>query len=173
LARQTMTRYIIDKKIDKVEIDDPVLNEIMGVFVTLHKNHQLRGCIGNIVGRKPLYKGVIDMAIASSTQDPRFRPVTKDELDDIDMEISVLSPLKKISDPNDIILGKHGVLVKDLFRSGVYLPQVATDTGWGLEQFMNSLCSEKAGMEPDAWKKGKCEIFIYTAEVFGEKDLNL
>jgi len=140
----------------------------MGVFVTLRKNNQLRGCIGNIIGTNPLYLGVKNMAIAAATQDYRFTTVTKEELEDIQIEISVLSPLKQITNIEEIILGKHGVLVKDGYRSGVYLPQVATETGWNKEEFMNSLCGQKAGMELDAWKSGKCEIYIFSAEVFEE-----
>lgn len=168
LARDTITLYVNSKEILKREVDGSVLKETMGVFVTLHKGRQLRGCIGNIIGRKPLYLGVIDMAIASAAQDSRFMPVTEDELEDISIEISVLSPLKKITNAEEIILGTHGVLVKDAFRSGVYLPQVAVETGWSKDEFMNSLCTQKAGMVPDAWKNGECEIYIFAAEVFGE-----
>jgi len=87
---------------------------------------------------------------------------------EVDIEISALSPMEKINDPEKIEVGKHGVLVRRGFTSGVYLPQVATETGWNREQFMNSLCAHKAGMPSDAWKKGDCDIFIFTAEVFGE-----
>ncbi|MFH1505055.1 MAG: AmmeMemoRadiSam system protein B [Candidatus Omnitrophota bacterium] len=168
LARDTVTLYVSKKKILEAKTDDSTLKEVMGVFVTLHKQGRLRGCIGNIIGREPLYQGVRDMAVAAASQDPRFAPVVEGELKDIDIEISALSPLKKITNPDEIIAGTHGVLVKDSFRSGVYLPQVATETGWSREEFMNSLCAQKAGMEPDAWKKGECEIYIFTAEVFGE-----
>ncbi len=170
LARDTIALYLTKEKVLQESVDDAGFEQVMGVFVTLHKHGELRGCIGNIVGRVPLYKGVIDMAIASSTQDHRFSPLTSQELEDIDIEISVLSPLKKITDPKEIILGTHGVLVKDFLRSGVYLPQVATETGWSKEEFLTSLCAHKAGMSPDAWKTGKCDIFIFSAEVFGEKD---
>ncbi len=168
IARDTITHYINTGKTLEVKEDDPLLKQPMGAFVTLHKNGQLRGCIGHIEAIGPLYRTVRDMAIASATEDPRFSPVTKDELKDIHIEISVLSPLKKTTNPDEIILGKHGVIVKDLFRSGVYLPQVATETGWSKEEFMNSLCGQKAGMAADAWKKGKCDIFIFSAEVFAE-----
>lgn len=169
LARDAIKLYVTTGKTLEVEENDPVLKEIRGAFVTLHKKGQLRGCIGNIIGRKPLYLTIRDMAIASATQDlKRFNKVTEEELEKIDIEISALSPLKKITNPDEIILGKHGVLVKDFSRSGVYLPQVATEAGWTKEQFMNSLCARKAGMATDAWKTGKCEIYIFTAEVFAE-----
>ena len=168
LARDTIVLYLNEGKILKRELEDEVFKTVMGIFVTLRRNRQLRGCIGNIVGTKPLYLGAQDMAIAASTQDSRFPPVTKEELKDIHIEISVLSPLKKITDPEEIILGRHGVLVRDSFRSGVYLPQVATETGWTKEEFMNSLCGHKAQMAADAWKKGECDIYIFSAEVFEE-----
>jgi AmmeMemoRadiSam system protein A len=168
ISRNTIEQYIKTQKTLKIKVEDATLNKAMGVFVTLNKNGQLRGCIGNIIGREPLYLGVRDMSIASATQDPRFPPLAEAELSKIKIEISVLSPLEKVSNADEIILGTHGVLVKKGFRSGVYLPQVATETGWSKEEFMNSLCAHKAGFEPDAWKKGDCEIYIFTAEVFGE-----
>lgn len=168
LARDTITLFLASGKTLEPKEDDPTLKQVMGAFVTLHKDGELRGCIGNIVGQKPLYLTVRDMAIASATEDPRFNSVTKEELPKINIEISALSPLKKITNPDEIVLGKHGVLVRDLYRSGVYLPQVATETGWTKEQFMDSLCGSKAGMRPDAWKTGKCDIYIFSAEVFGE-----
>ena len=168
LARDTILLYLKNGKIFEPRIDDAVLNEIRGVFVTLSENGNLRGCIGNIIGTKPLCIGVRDMAIASATQDPRFPSVKLEALGGINIEISALSPLEKISDPSKIALGTHGVLVRDDFRSGVYLPQVATETGWSKEEFMNSLCVHKAGMDPDAWKKGECDIYVFTAQVFGE-----
>ncbi len=164
-----METYIKTGERKDYKIDDPVLNREMGAFVTLHKGGQLRGCIGNIVGRGPLYLTVRDMAIESSTNDPRFPPVTASELKDIDVEISVLSEPKKTTDPDEIIMGKHGVIVKSGFRSGVYLPQVATETGWSKEEFMTSLCAHKAGLPPDAWKKGQAEIYLFTAEIVSEK----
>ncbi|MBL7156919.1 MAG: AmmeMemoRadiSam system protein B [Candidatus Omnitrophica bacterium] len=170
LARDSIMHYLKNRKRLPVEETDPVLLAEMGGFVTLHKHGQLRGCIGNIVGRGPFYLTVRDMAVEAATGDPRFPQVTLNEMDDIDIEISALSPLKKIDNPDVIEMGKHGVIVRRGFTSGVYLPQVATEAGWNREQFMNSLCGDKAGMSPDAWKKGECDIYIFTAEVFGEKE---
>lgn len=168
IARETMETYIkTGKRLDLKE-DDPLFNREMGAFVTVHKKGQLRGCIGNIIGRGPLYLTIKNMAIESSTGDPRFSPVSVNELGEIDIEISVLSELEKITDPNTIEIGKHGVLVRRGFRSGVYLPQVGTETGWSREEFMNSLCASKAGLSQDAWKKGEVDIYVFTAEVFGE-----
>jgi len=170
LARDSITHYLKTGKRLETREDDPVLNVEMGAFVTLHKAGRLRGCIGNIVGRGPFYLTVRDMAVEAATRDPRFPAVTLDETGEIDVEISALSPLKKVEDPEKIIMGKHGVVVKKGFTSGVYLPQVATETGWNREEFMSSLCAQKAGINPDAWKKGGCDMYTFTAEVFGEKE---
>jgi len=169
IAKNTIEAYVKERKELDIKEEDPVLNQEMGAFVTIHKKGKLRGCIGNMVGQGPLYLTIRDMAISASTQDPRFSPVTTKELEDIDVEISVLSPLKKIDNPDKIIMGKHGVIVKSGFSSGVYLPQVATETGWSKEEFMDSLCMHKAGLPADSWKKGSCDIHIFTAEVFGEQ----
>ena len=168
IARDSIAEYLTNRSTPKITENDPVLNAEMGAFVTLRSNEELRGCIGNMIGSLPLYQTIRDMAIAAATEDPRFYPVKIGELKEIKIEISVLSPLKKITGTDEIVMGKHGVLVKSGFQSGVYLPQVAVETGWSKEEFMNSLCGSKAGMNADAWKKGKCEIYIFTAEVFSE-----
>jgi len=169
IARETLNAYVNKGEKLVISEDSRTLNKEMGAFVTLYKRGQLRGCIGNIVGRGPLCQTVSDMAIQAGTQDPRFSPVKPEELDEIDLEISVLSPLKKIDDLEEIIMGKHGVLVKSGLRSGVYLPQVAVETGWNREEFMNSLCMHKAGIPKESWKNKTCDIYIFSAEVFGEK----
>ncbi|MEW5758689.1 MAG: AmmeMemoRadiSam system protein A [Candidatus Omnitrophota bacterium] len=168
IARDTITEYVKNKKILEIKETDPLLNQKLGAFVSLHINKELRGCIGNIVGQKPLCLTIRDMAIASATEDPRFRPLTKEELPLIHIEISVLSALKKIIDPNEITLGKHGVIVKKGIKSGVFLPQVATETCWTKEEFMNNLCIHKAGLSKNAWRNGECEIYIFSADVFEE-----
>jgi len=170
IARDSINNYLETGTRMDVETTDEVLKSDMGAFVTLHEHGNLRGCIGHMAATGPLYLTVRDMAIAAAVEDHRFRPVTLREMDDIDIEISVLTPMEKISDYNIIEPGKHGVMVRRGMRSGVYLPQVATETGWDREEFMNSLCAQKAGIPVDAWKTGDCEIYIFTAEVFGEKD---
>ena len=168
IARSTIKYYLeTGKKLD-VEVTDPLLKEDMGSFVTLHKNGQLRGCIGHMVATGPLYLTIRDMAISASVHDPRFPKLEINELENIDLEISVLSPMKQIKDYNEILIPGQGVMVRKGFRSGVYLPQVADETGWDREQFMNSLCANKAGLPMDAWKTGDCDLYTFTAEVFGE-----
>src|SRR3989339_1874716 len=183
IARKTIQEYVTNgKKLDFSE-NDPQLNAINGAFVTIHKpeggglasnsqSHkrgELRGCIGNIIGQKPLFETIRDMAIESATGDPRFEPVTKDELKDIEIEISVLSPLKKIEDMAEFQIGVHGVLVKKGWSQGVFLPQVAEETGWNKEEFLSNLCVHKAGLPADAWKDAKTEKYIFSALVFSEK----
>ena len=170
IARKTIETYLKTGKKMELTETDPILNKEMGAFVTLHEHGELRGCIGNIVGRGPLYLTVRDMAIEAATSDPRFPPVEPGELKDIEIEISVLSPLEKIDDPEKIQMGVHGVLVRKGFYSGIFLPQVATETGWSKEEFMSNLCTHKAGLAPDAWKDKSTEIYIFSAEVFSEKE---
>ncbi len=168
IARNTIREHLFKGEILDLKETDPQLKEPMGAFVTLRKQGQLRGCIGNIIADKPLYLTVRDMAIASATQDPRFRPLNKDELQEVTIEISVLSIPKEAKDPDEIKPGEHGVIVRDGLHGGVYLPQVAAETGWSKKEFMDSLCRDKAGMQADAWRSGKCNIFIFTAQVFSE-----
>ncbi|HQJ15359.1 MAG TPA: AmmeMemoRadiSam system protein B [Candidatus Omnitrophota bacterium] len=166
LARRSIETYLKTGKKLQVTENDPVLNKEMGAFVTLHEKGNLRGCIGNMVGRQPLYLTIRDMAVEAATGDPRFPPVRAGELKDIDIEISVLSPLERVSSADKIEMGVHGVLVRRGFNSGVFLPQVATETGWSKEEFLSQLCSQKAGLPADAWKDKNTELYIFTAEVF-------
>jgi AmmeMemoRadiSam system protein A len=122
-----------------------------------------------MVGSGPLYKTVANMAIEAATGDPRFPRLSPEEINKVRIEVSVLSPLKKVSGPDEITIPGDGVIVKRGFRSGVYLPQVATETGWGKEKFLTSLCAHKAGLAPDAWKDPATEMYTFTAEVFGEE----
>jgi AmmeMemoRadiSam system protein A len=152
------------------ETDDELLNLKLGAFVTLHIHGRLRGCIGMIVPTgDPLWRVVRDMAIAAATQDKRFDPISVDELDEVDYEISVLSAPEKIDNWQDIELGRHGVIIRKGLRSGVFLPQVAVETGWDLEEFLSQLCYQKAGLPPDCYKKdNKAEISIFTAQIFND-----
>lgn len=170
IARKTIQLYVREKKTLKVNEDDPRLKEVEGAFVTIHKQGQLRGCIGNIIGQQPLYVTVRDMALAAAAKDPRFNPVSEDELVDIDIEVSVLSKPYQVQDPQEIEMGVHGVIVRQGWNQGVYLPQVATETGWDRETLLSSLCAHKAGLTPDAWKDPETEIKIFTATVFSEKE---
>ena len=168
IARNSIETRINSGKKLEVSETDPILTEHCGAFVTLHKNNKLRGCIGSLIGKQPLYLTVRDMAIEAAVGDPRFVVLSKEELGEIEIEISVLSPLKKIDNPDKIQLGEHGVLIRSGYRSGVFLPQVATETGWSRIEFLSNLCAHKAGLAPLAWKDPSTEIYIFTAEVFSE-----
>jgi len=170
IARNSIETFLLTNKKLDLSVQDPILLKAMGAFVTLQEHGQLRGCIGNLIGKQPLYLTVRDMAVEAAIGDPRFSPVGLEDLKDIEIEISVLSPLERVDSIDKIQLGTHGVLVVRGFNSGVFLPQVATETGWSKEEFLSNLCAHKAGIPPDAWKDKSTEIYIFSAEVFSEKD---
>jgi AmmeMemoRadiSam system protein A len=149
--------------------DHPKLRQHLGAFVTLHKSGQLRGCIGRFLPDEPVWQVVAQMARSAAMEDPRFQPVAESELADIDIEISVLSPLVKTADPLSLELGVHGIYVKRGGRSGTFLPQVATEHHMTKEEFLSTCCAHKAGLEPDAWKDPETEVYLYTAQIFKEE----
>lgn len=169
IARDSIQTFLKTHKKLEVKESDPALTAVNGAFVTLRKHGDLRGCIGNLTGKAPLYLTVRDMAIEAAVSDPRFSALTPEELNQIKIEISVLSSLKRIQNTYEIVMGRHGVLVKRGFNSGVFLPQVATETGWSKEQFLSNLCAHKAGLPQDAWKDKSTEVYIFSAQVFGEE----
>jgi uncharacterized protein len=144
------------------------LDERRGAFVTIHKNKVLRGCIGRMVADTPLEKTVRDMAMAAAFEDPRFPPLGKNEPGSIDLEISVLSPMEPCR-PEDIVPGVHGAYLSKGYRSGVFLPQVATEQGWDRETFLEHLCY-KASLPSGAYLDPDAKVMRFTAVVFG--DLN-
>jgi len=169
LARKTLEEKI---RYGKYSVPDTSsfsdnLKTYCGAFVSLHIEGKLRGCIGHITGDTSLHETTQEMVVSSAIHDPRFHPVKPDELADIDIELSVLSPLKKISNLAEIQLGKHGILIKKGRNSGLFLPQVATETNWNLDEFLGHCSRDKAGLNWDGWKTA--DIFIFTADVFGEK----
>lgn len=169
IARSSIESFLSDGKIKKFPVSNKELLNNGAVFVTLQKNHRLRGCIGTTEASMPINEAVARLAVSAAVEDHRFPPVTKNELQDISIEISVLSPMKKISSVDEIIEGKHGVVVRKGFRSGLFLPQV-----WEHEEvskkdtFLSELCQQKAGLERDAWKKGEVDIYIFTVFAFKE-----
>ncbi len=167
IARKSIEEYVRNGRIPTFNVKNEGIKRKGGAFVTINKNNNLRGCIGNFYTDKPLYKTVIEMAISAATRDPRFMPLLEDEIDDIEIEISVLSPLKKIDDPDIIEVGKHGIyIVKGVYR-GVLLPQVATEHGWDRKTFLEHTCL-KAGLPKDAWREKDIDIYIFSAQVFRE-----
>lgn len=153
----------------------PNLRVSCGVFVTLKdKNpkiveNDLRGCIGTIIGREPLYEGVRRLAVESAFHDPRFMPLASDELQDVRIEISVLTPPSPVDSYHDIALGRDGILLSCSGRVAVFLPQVAAEQGWDLETTLTHL-SLKAGLDADAWMDDVCTFEVFQAEVFGEDE---
>ena len=167
ITRESVESYVKNRTIPNFDKYSD-LDEKSGVFVTLNINGTLRGCIGLIESNQPLYKTVPEMAVAAAVQDPRFSPVTVTDLPKLEYEVSVLSPMKRIKDASEIKLGTHGVKVQQGGRSGVFLPQVAEETGWTLDEFMGHLCQEKAGLPADCWHDPATEIYTFTAQVFSE-----
>ncbi len=137
----------------------PALKKTYGAFVTLKINGNLRGCIGRFISSEPLYKVVSESAVSSAFEDPRFPPLTKQEYEKTEMEITVLGPLRKIQNINEIILGKTGIYIKKGSRAGTMLPQVATENGWTVEQFLGYTARDKAGIGWDGWKDA--ELYVY------------
>ena len=171
IARQSIINAVNGRKAPDYKIYDGILKTACGAFVTLHDSSgNLRGCIGNIISERSLWETVQNMALESALRDPRFPPVSPPELDGINIEISVLSPLKKIKNLQEIEVGKHGLFIKKDFYQGLLLPQVATEYGWNRTQFLEQTCY-KAGLNSGCYKQDDCEIFIFSAVVFGEKDL--
>ena len=170
IARSSIETYLKTKQMLQLTESDPLLGQEIGAFVTLHEHGELRGCIGSLIGKKTLYLTVRDMAVEAAVGDPRFHSVSLPELNAIEIEVSVLSPLKRIKSVDEIKLGEHGVLIKSGINSGVFLPQVATETGWSKEEFLSQLCAQKAGLLPEAWKNKTTEIYTFTADVFSEKE---
>ena len=172
IARRTVTAHLNGRNPPSVEADKlpAALRAAGACFVTLENHGRLRGCIGNMKAVGPLYSAVIRNAV-SACQDYRFvnDPVTAGELDQIDLEISYLTPLKRVVNTDDIIIGRHGLWIVLGTRRGVLLPQVAYERGWTRAQFLAQTC-RKAGLPPDAWKRADAEIYSFEAEVFGEPE---
>jgi MEMO1 family protein len=171
IARKTIEYTIRDGKIPEINPSgfSEQLKKPCGAFVTLTSDGALRGCVGRFTAEEPLYEVVQQMAIASSTQDNRFPSVKSKEIDQLGIEISVLSPMKKISSIDEIVLGQHGIYIRKGLSSGTFLPQVATGTGWSKEEFLGHCARDKAGIGWNGWKDA--EIFIYEAVVFSEKEI--
>jgi AmmeMemoRadiSam system protein B/AmmeMemoRadiSam system protein A len=168
IARQTLEIFFEKQEILDNKIDDESLNQKQGVFVTLKKDDNLRGCIGTFNQDTPIYKNVQEMAVSAATKDSRFPPVKSEELKDIQIEISILSIPQKISDWHEIELGRDGVIIKKDSRQGTFLPQVA-ETLPKKEEFLSELCSQKIGLSTNCYQDKDVEIFTYTAQVFEEE----
>lgn len=165
-AREAIVSFITTGSVQKREVAAENLQSHQGCFVSIKMNGKLRGCIGNFISDKPLIQLVQEMAVAAATKDPRFYPMKKQDLTDFTVEISVLSPLQKITDIEEIEVGTHGIYLERNFHRGVLLPQVATEYGWDRDTFLQQTAL-KAGMGRDDWKENT-DIYIFSAQVFGE-----
>jgi AmmeMemoRadiSam system protein A len=137
-----------------------------GAFVTIRLHGELRGCLGRLTTDLPLGETVLDLAASVADSDPRFAPVSPSELNDLHIEISVLTPEREVHSITDVETGRHGVIVEQGLRRGLLLPQVATEQGWDRETFVSHTC-RKAMLPPDAWRQG-ARLYIFEADVFGE-----
>lgn len=168
IARRTLESYLKDRSMPSFDSLSENLLTPQGAFVSLHKEDDLRGCIGRFESPDALFKTVQIMAIAAATEDPRFHSVMSEELSEIDIEISALSPRQQVASLDEIEVGKHGIQISKGINRGVLLPQVAVDQKWNREEFLTHTCI-KAGLPPDAWTQEDIKIEIFSAEVFSEK----
>jgi uncharacterized protein len=170
IARSTIENALLGRR---AETDESGLDESLkapsGVFVTLRtRGGDLRGCIGSLHPVAPLYKAVSSSAINAAFRDPRFHPLKSDELGAIEIEISVMGPIESVGNPEEIMVGRDGLIVSRGRNAGLLLPQVATEYGWDRDTFLQQTCV-KAGLPPDTWRAGDCRIEKFAAEVFGEE----
>lgn len=167
---RSLARAVIENKAKglpapTVQPTSEKLNEARGAFVTVYKQGTLRGCIGSIEAKKPLFETVKETAHSAAFGDPRFRAVTEEELPYLDVEISALTPFREIKDPEEIKVGEHGIMVSRGYHSGLLLPQVATERNWDRLTFLEETCN-KAGLPRDAWKDPDTRILVFSADVF-------
>jgi AmmeMemoRadiSam system protein A len=166
-ARNSIACALQGRRFERRENVSAALKEKCGAFVTLHLHGELRGCIGYIEARSPLIRTVEEVAQKAAFEDPRFLPLTAEEFSDVKIEVSVLSPLQKTSDPKTVEVGKHGLVIDAGYTRGLLLPQVAVEYGWRRDEFLSHTC-RKAGLPADSWKTKDVTIYTFTSEVFSE-----
>lgn len=168
IARKTIDEFVTMGRMPDVEVSSERLKNPGAAFVTIEIGGKLRGCIGYTKAIYPLYRTVMECAVSSATEDPRFSPLSPAELKQIHVEISVLTPLKKVEDLSSIKVGRHGLMVSKRHHRGLLLPQVAVNNGWDLETFLSQTCV-KAGLAPHEWKQG-IDVYSFEAEVFNDEE---
>lgn len=177
LARNAIAAYLAESPLPPQMGEFPGLNDLhAGVFVSLHIEDRLRGCIGYVEGMRALPEALQETAVSAASRDPRFEPLGADELPQVEIEISVLSPLRRISSAAELVPGKHGVMVRLGHHQGLLLPQVARHYNWeaspaGAEAFLAQVC-QKAGLPAEGWKDPEAEIYVFEAEVFSEANIS-
>ncbi len=165
IAQKSIEAAVKGKKVPTFKHLSGRLKEPYGIFVTLNKHNNLRGCIGRIIGDQPLYIACQQMARAAALEDPRFPQVTEKELPELEIEISILTPLERVKDFNEIVIGRDGLVISKGYHKGLLLPQVAAEYGWTVEEFLEETC-HKAGLPADAYKSKDAEVYKFSAEVF-------
>jgi AmmeMemoRadiSam system protein A len=171
IARSSVQAHIAGQTLESRVFRSGILAQTHGIFVSIHRDGELRGCIGNVHPAAPLYSSAGECAIAAAFGDPRFVPLMIDELALVDFEISVLSPMEIVTNVREIEVGKHGVMLSKRKARGILLPQVAATYGWDIDRFLEEAC-RKAGLGPDEWKQG-ATIHRFSAFVFGESRLRM
>ncbi|MFO7577084.1 MAG: AmmeMemoRadiSam system protein A [Pelovirga sp.] len=164
IAREAIAHALKGEPYTPPPREEKSLNERLGCFVTLKLDGRLRGCIGNFQTRRPLFQETAAMAVAAATQDPRFPPLSAQELSRCQLEVTVLSPLEKISSPAQIRVGEHGIYLENGLHRGVLLPQVATEQGWDTETFLRQTCI-KAGLAEQMWQAPDTEIYRFSGQI--------
>ena len=167
IARHAITQQIMGGTYNLEPRKEKTLNIHSGCFVTIKQNGHLRGCIGNFQSQQPLFKEIATMAVAAASQDPRFPPMNRNELDNFNLEITILSPLEKIDNTDQIEVGTHGIYIIKGFNRGVLLPQVATEYGWDKKTFLQQTCA-KAGLPENSWQHPDVEIYIFSGQIIHE-----
>lgn len=168
LAREAVAAEVNGTRPPRLDKPQGILAEVRGAFVTLTNAGRLRGCIGQFQPRTPLAVTVVEMGRAAA-KDPRFiyyRPITPEELSELAVEVSVLTPLVETAEPAKLEVGRHGIYIISGQRAGCFLPEVATDQGWTAEQFLTECCRGKAGLPPDAWRQPGARVYLFESEKF-------
>jgi hypothetical protein len=170
LARDTLDQYLSKRQLPAFTPTSAIMQEPRATFVTLrHRNtHDLRGCKGEIEAHYPLWQSVQQMSLSSALEDPRFPPVRHEELADLHIEISMLTPMRLARSPEEVIVGRHGVMIRKGGHGGLFLPQVPVEQGWDRDEYLSTLCWMKAGLPADAWRKAGAELYIFETEIFEE-----
>lgn len=166
LAYESIVQYLSTRQTPAVAFTDPALLQPCGAFVTLHRHGNLRGCIGHIIADQPLYQVVQQMAVSAAVYDPRFNSMSLSETENLDVEISALSPMQTITNPEELIVGTHGILISKVGHRGLLLPQVATEQHWDRYTLLEAVC-QKAGLPSGGWKHG-AHLQVFSAIIFSK-----
>lgn len=168
IARATLREHLDTGRIPPGKPHRESLLTPAAVFVTLHRDHALRGCIGSVEARTPLYRAVQEMAVAAACRDPRFPPLVDEELEQVELEISVLSHARPVRGPDELVIGRDGLVVEAFGRRGLLLPQVAPEAGWDAKTLLERTCV-KAGVPADTWQRPDARLTAFNAQVFSER----